>query len=169
MGEKVFVKNPWAKRSLACILGLTLLMTLLLTSAIFPAAAAAVHVQGMNDLSNYDLYSSNSGTAVVSESGWTMVSPATAGAKKAVFRNLELPEFIASYTTMLDSSGRVKNGLLFRASGFGSGQDAQSGFVCLLERKVRDGVNSPVNLTLHKYGKAADGTTDKYLAKSPPR
>ena len=161
------MKNPWTKRSLACILGLTLLMTLLLTSAIFPAAAAAVHVQGMNDLSNYDLYSSNSGTSVVSEPGWTMVSPATAGAKKAVFRNLELPEFIASYTTMLDSSGRVKNGLLFRASGFGSGQDAQSGFICLLERKVRDGVNSPVNLTLHKYGKAADGTTDKYLGRVP--
>ena len=142
-------------------------MALLLTLAVFPAIAATVHVQGLNDLSNYDLYSSNSSTALVSETGWPIVSPATAGAKKAVFRNLELSEFTVSYTTMLDSGGRVKNGLLFRASGFGSGQDAQSGFVCLIERKVRDGVNSPVDLTLHKYGKSADGTLDKYLGKVP--
>ncbi len=139
------------------------LLAAVLLCGIANAETDAVRVPGLDNLDNFDLYSSNKETTLVSEPGWTLVSPSNAGAKKAIIRSLDVADFDVSFTTMLDSGGRVKVGLIFRASDVGSGQDAHSAYLCLLERKVRDGVNNPVTLALHKYGKAADGTTDKHL------
>lgn len=154
------------KKTLACTLALTVALAVIPMSTALFASAETITVEGTNDIANYTLYSSNTETTVTSEEGWPLVSPATAGAKKAVLKDLEVADFTASYTTVLDENGRTKTGLIFRGSKFGGGQDAQSGFICVLERNTRDS-NKPVTLVLQKYGKSADGTADKWLGVVP--